>query len=288
MSAACVTGLERSYAEISSNIKATLGILQGAVLFGVNPSRSWNSVDIAFDMVRNQSLCAMERTRRFYPAGAWQGLQLELCDLSVCEEMLAAYEAARNTAFHTVMRLRLDLFWETIPVLPPMIQPDDVFVPSMSHCNGVCDKFALGGRSGMRSYFVRKRWLSGVSSALSVNSEMLLRAIRKQTQIRFHRRNDWIFCKFGSRIASFRPWSECTRRIRARVRCEKLFCDWCGRGCRCVTAQCSASSQRQRICFQPNASTGKSTYSHRRDYVVPGAAQAFLVTTPENKSDSTV
>ena len=277
INAVCITGLERSYLEISRNVKQTISILHSPVVFGVRPRDSWNNVDIRFGAIANQTTCAMPRIpQQFFPPGARLGLKLQLCDLSACEQLMTDYEILHNVTFALVMRLRLDLFWEIIPVLPSKILLDDVFVPKMSHCGGICDKFAIGGRNGMRSYFVRKRWVGALSFSRAFNSEMFLRAIGKQTQIRFHENRDWVFCKFGSKSRKYHSWPECTTRIRARVRCEKLFCDWCGRGCRCVTAFCTAARQQQRTCFLPNASTGKSTYEHRRGFVSPGLAQVFL------------
>lgn len=276
MSAVCITGLERSYAEISVNVKKTIDVLPNPILFGVNPHNLWKDVDLVFDVLENQTTCTIPRIPYFFPSRMWKGVEFELCDLYHCEQMISNYELAQTIEFRTVMRLRLDLFWETIPLLPSVIHPNDVFVPKMSHCNGICDKFAIGGRNGMRTYFIRKVWLRTLLPQKSFNSEMLLKMIGLRSKIQFHKETVWMFCKFGSNIRKFHSWSECTKRIRARIKCEKLFCDWCGRGCRCVTSGCTAPSQRQRLCFLPNASTGQSDYTHRPNFVSPGEAQAFL------------
>ena len=63
-------------------------------------------------------------------------------------------------------------------------------------------------------------------------------------------------------------WPECTHRIRARIRCTHFFCDWCGKGCRCISPNCAAKHERLGWCFRPDATTGKSTYSTRAGRVL--------------------
>ena len=60
------------------------------------------------------------------------------------------YEERERMQFELVMRVRLDLFWETMLPLPRSLGQLEVAVPHMSHCGGINDKFALGGRCNSR------------------------------------------------------------------------------------------------------------------------------------------
>ena len=128
-----------------------------------------------------------------------------------------------------------------------------------------------------------KRWLSGVSSACRSIVRCCLQLGSKH---KFDFTGGMIgFLQVWIKNCDFRPWPG-VRGGFVRVRCERLFCDWRARmqvRDRPVLREQSAAAHL----FQPNASTARARQSSSR-YVVPGAAQAFLVTTQENKSDSTV
>ena len=246
--AVCITGLERSYAEIASNIdRVILRVAPRARFFGVRPKGSWDHVTLSFDGLAHQTRCESPAKNYLYPPRAWSAFIQELCDLKVCEDIISKYEFRKRMQFSAVIRLRLDLFWEAPVHFPTRFHDTDVFVPQMSHCNGVCDKFAFGGRSGMREYLTRIRWVNLTTPKRRINSEMFLARTR---HISFQIRRDWMFCKFGSNISKFHAWSECTRRIRAHVRCDRLLCDWCGRGCRCATANCTENMLTQHLCLR--------------------------------------
>ena len=296
--AICMTGLERTYPEIAGNIdEAVLRMTPRPRLFGVRPTGHWPRVQqLHFEAIEDQRPPCWQPSRipfgRYYPLRAVDGFIRELCDLDHCEQMISAYEQRTGSSFEAVARVRLDLFWETPLQMPKAIGPDDVFVPWMSHCMGRCDKFALGGRSGMRKYLTRVRWLDGRHNFSGrVNSEVFLRRVGVLTGVNFKVEASWMFCKFGynksasaaglsqsaetsmstsnrTKPTPFRGWPECTHRIRARIRCTHFFCDWCGKGCRCISPDCAAKHERLGWCFRPDAATGKGTYSTRAGRVL--------------------
>eukprot|EP00966_Prymnesium_polylepis_P080504 1865362-Prymnesium_polylepis.1 len=190
----------------------------------------------------------------------------ELCDLSRCEAMIASYESARRTTFAAVMRLRLDMAWETVLALPRAVPTaahpsrhvlvnrqgqvlrEQVHVPHMGRCQGrVNDKFAFGSRKAMSLYLTRVTQLAAVwpMSGFTISgvwsSELYLRATAMAANYKLNSRPDFMFCQFGDRRGSHADWIGCTARLRLGLRCEKMTCGWCEGGCQCWNRSCTAS-----------------------------------------------
>lgn len=280
--AACVTGLERSYADLADNFaRAVLQPHPMLTLFGVRPVQGWPNVRLPFADVAEQWPCAImanrsydaaarRRDRRaFFPEDALPAFFRELCDLRQCEALIAAHERRRAMRFDAIVRTRLDLFWELPPVPRPVTRADEIALPAMSACGGVCDKFAIGGRHAMRAYLsrlddVERIFFDPRRRRDRLNSERVLDEALRLHGVTVRRDPLFMFCKFGKRSRHhFRPWPECTRRIAARICCDTLHCDWCGRGCRCVSARCPPWALASRTCFLPSSPTGRSDYAHR-------------------------
>ena len=138
--AVCITGLERSFPEFSGNLRVSLETLLGARsaygklrlpldavadLFGVRPEHDpWGTVRVTLPILRAEAV----QTKCGVPVPGWFSayartfsakLQFavsfvqSLCDLAVCEAMLTREEDRRRAAYKSVVRLRLDLAWET-------------------------------------------------------------------------------------------------------------------------------------------------------------------------------
>ncbi len=94
--AICVTGLERRYSEISTNIEeAIFRMTQRPYLFGVKPDGLWPNVNLRFEAVEVQRPLCWPSSRlpfNYYPVSATPGFLREICDLDHCEQMIAAYE----------------------------------------------------------------------------------------------------------------------------------------------------------------------------------------------------
>ena len=132
--AVCVTGLERSFKEIRSNIEQAVLSASGydkVLLFGVRPSNDpWKTaLGWPFTAVATQRLCvgeeALPNASSFYPfdysgpsGRTVRHFVLELCDLEACEALIASHEQRRGVAFDAVARLRLDMAWEATLRLP--------------------------------------------------------------------------------------------------------------------------------------------------------------------------
>ena len=172
--AVCITGLQRSFAEISGNIRAAVAGLHGGpgskvVWFGVRPPQdSWTEVHSRLPPLQTevqQQQCTSGKPITWYsaysrggPSQFWRTYHIwvqTLCDQLLCEQIIAAHEKSEQFHFRTVARVRLDLAWETTLRPPPVLEPDVVYVPAMNQKAGVNDKFAYGMRGPMRVYLRR-------------------------------------------------------------------------------------------------------------------------------------
>jgi len=179
--AVCVTGLERSFPEFSMNLRASLETLLGARgadgrlkmplervadWFGVRPaSDPWATVRVALPPLRTEAI----QTSCNVPLPPWFSAYARshsarhqfavsfvqsLCDLAVCEAMISREERRRHFDFFLVVRLRLDLAWETA-LLRVVPLPNTVHITRMNSKGGFNDKFAYGARVPMRAYLTR-------------------------------------------------------------------------------------------------------------------------------------
>ena len=148
----------------------------------------------------------------------------------------------------------------------PVTRTDEIALPAMSACGGVCDKFAIGGRHAMRAYLsrlddVERIFFDPRRRRDRLNSERVLDEALRLHGVTVRSDPLFMFCKFGKRSRHhFRPWPECTRRIGAdllRHAPPRLV----RKGCRCVSA--SPWALASRTCFLPSSPTGRSDYAHR-------------------------
>ena len=172
--AVCITGLQRSFHEISGNIQAAVASLHGGsdsnvVWFGVRPPQDpWTEVHARLPPLRTeveQQQCMSGRPITWFSAYArggpsqfWHTYHVwvqTLCDQLLCDQIIAAHEKSEKVRFQTVARVRLDLAWETTLRPPAVLEPDTVYVPAMNQKAGVNDKFAYGMRGPMRVYLRR-------------------------------------------------------------------------------------------------------------------------------------
>ena len=116
--AICITGLQRTWPEVGQNIeRVLLRRTDRPYLFGVRPAGMWPDVKLRFDVVEDQRkpmVSFEELPFKFFPPRSGAGFVRELGDLAHCEEMIAGYEQRVDISFQLVMRVRLDLFWETL------------------------------------------------------------------------------------------------------------------------------------------------------------------------------
>ena len=185
--AVVITGLQRSYSEISHNIHFSLSNLysgwgnrdatngapfdlgQSVAFFGVRPANdSWPVVRTDLPPLMGESIqtpCGLARAPWF---SAWAKTTTQrvtystsfvqmMCDLRAGHELILAHEKRVGREFETVARLRLDLAWETPLVMPPEIAPNTVYTSRMNTKAGLNDKWALGRRAPMATYLDRVR-----------------------------------------------------------------------------------------------------------------------------------
>ena len=193
--AVCITGLQRSYPEISHNIHYSLwnfyagwpaveaadarggrlrtadatpwSLERSVAFFGVRPANdSWATVRTDLPPLAGESIqtpCGLDRAPWFsaYAKTVHQKVQYGfsfiqmMCDLRACHQLVQAHEARVGRDFETVARLRLDLAWETPLVMPPRIRPNTVYMSRMNTKTGVNDKWAIGRRAAMAAYLER-------------------------------------------------------------------------------------------------------------------------------------
>ena len=202
--AVCVTGLQRSFPEISGNIRRSLEELYDAraqlattvAFFGVRPANdSWHEVREALPPLTNETLqrpCGAKSPAWFSVyarshsarVGFQRAFVMSLCDMAIClRELVEVYEAHSmgGRRFLTLARLRLDLAWEA-PLRMPKggLLPHAVYVPRMNAKAGINDKWALGHRRPMGVYLARveafavaNRLHDRSSAAISANSRLL-------------------------------------------------------------------------------------------------------------------
>lgn len=202
--AVCVTGLQRSFPEISGNIRRSLEELYDAraqlattvAFFGVRPANdSWHEVREALPPLTNETLqrpCGAKSPAWFSVyarshsarVGFQRAFVMSLCDMAIClRELVEVHEAHAmgGRRFLTLARLRLDLAWE-VPLRMPNggLLPHAVYVPRMNAKAGINDKWALGHRLPMGVYLARveafavaNRLHDRSSAAISANSRLL-------------------------------------------------------------------------------------------------------------------
>ena len=184
--AVCVTGLQRSYPEISGNIVSALESLYAAAagqlsshvaIFGVRPANdSWKEVRETLPPLTNETLQRRDAAMCGDRPPAWfsvyarsrsalhgfqQAFLMSLCDQLIClRDLVEQHEqhAMGGRRFRTLARLRLDLAWEAPLRMPPgglLPHSHAVFVPRMNAKAGVNDKWAIGLRRPMGVYLAR-------------------------------------------------------------------------------------------------------------------------------------
>lgn len=201
--AVCITGLQRSYPEISHNIHYSLSNLysgwsdaqsggssqaqqawnleEHVGFFGVRPANdSWATVRTDLPPLLGESIqtpCGLKRAPWFsaYAKTSHQKVIYSfsfvqmMCDLKACHRLVQAHEQKVGRDFVTVARLRLDLAWETPLIMPPVLRPNAVYSARMNTKVGVNDKWAIGLRAPMASYLNRVE-LIPVANALHNHS----------------------------------------------------------------------------------------------------------------------
>ncbi|KAL1499670.1 hypothetical protein AB1Y20_011867 [Prymnesium parvum] len=267
--AVCLTGMERSFSEIGWNIHEAVHHLlrtpnASVHFFGVRPANdSWKYVRswFAFEEISLQRYCTV-------PVPRWYGCQehgrtdcrhsfvQELCDLDQCEAMLCVYERQHGAEFHTVMRLRADVYWEARVNFPRGLRPDEVVVPFMESGSGLNDHVAFGGRKGMRVFLTRVHQLHQNitkedlrilalprgQKRLLIFSELFLKLALARQRVKYRVIREWMYCLHTKRaLLDQRGVYGCIARARARRRCGSLMCAksnvkyWC----LCLNATCA-------------------------------------------------
>jgi len=273
--ATCLTGQQRQLDLIIDNVARVLRGLSAIGphhVFAVQPiGDSWSAVRELLrrtDLLDSSTTIETQRVhnttapKSFRPIRSGRGFMIEVGDCAHCFDMIEANEAQRGWQFNVVCRMRVDLSWEIAPPMPSpeKFQPGHMFVPHMSRCHGINDKFAVGARDVMRRYLRRMDVLPKAFGApRRFYSEQFLRSALKwgmkegEPLSQVHQRGDWMFCKMGRVELEASPqkntrlwlstspgaWRPCTMRIVAKVQCQWMACDWCGRGCTCFNDTCT-------------------------------------------------
>ena len=273
--AVCLTGLERSFAEIGGNVREGVYRLLGprVTWFGVKPPHdAWSMIHTLlppFAAVERQATCwsAAQANETIswlhclsHQAGRTGDCRLgflqSLCDLQACEAAIAAHERRASMTFATVLRLRADLFWEAAWVGPagtaaaatlPAPHPGTVHVPFQDSAGGATDKLAFGGRDAMRAYLLRLRHVAGAAQRWphlkGKTTEAFLVAAMSADGVAIAREHAWMYCAHTKNaIVKGRSGRYgCMARVRCRLRCASLVCDSSGPKpeCHCFEAPCS-------------------------------------------------
>ena len=290
--AVCLTGMERSFAEIGGNIREGLLSLLDAstsvTIFGVRPRHDpWSSLNVLLPMhqVETQSRCWSGVAQNFtigwmhcdfrMRAGDCRLSFLQaLCDLNRCEEMIAAHERKVQRKFDVIVRLRADLFWEARVAMRPLLplKPNTVYVPAMDSQDGVNDHLAFGLREVMGRYMTRIRHIERsdvVAKLKGLGSEGYLGKALLWDTINVHKLQGWMYCPHTPRNLLRGSASEgCVGRVRCRVSCVSLYCPNHGihaGECECLNVTCADFASGAKVAVlgvgSPNAD---KQYNQRR------------------------
>jgi hypothetical protein len=263
-SAVCLTGLERSFAEIGANVReGVLGMLGARTsFFGVRPANaSWDSIAELLPMVdlqvqrghcwsrevQDRTITWMHCDFRLRGGDCRLSFLQALCDLSQCEDMIAAHErSVLGREYDVVMRLRPDLFWESAMTLPSPLSPKAVYIPGMDNQGGANDHLAVGLRAAMRLYLTRLRHSSrpgAVQRLKGLGSEGYLAASLQWDELQVHRLQQWMYCPHTPRnLLRDSGRSGCVARVRCRTACTSLWCPSAsmkGGECECLNETCA-------------------------------------------------
>ena len=254
--AVCLTGLERSFAEIGGNVREALfTLLHGGrvTIFGVRPSHdSWGEIKSLLPIARvveqrpcwtpeqqNMTLKWMHCDFRLRTGDCRLSFLQALCDMQSCEAMIDNHELARGgRRFDAVVRLRADLFWEASPApIRTPLAPNTVYVPAMDTpggeakrkaMHGVNDHLAFGDRDVMRLYLTRLRHILHPKIFQTINlggSEQFLGASLTWDRVSVVRMQPWMYCPHTPRnLLRGASMFGCVARVRCRMRCKSLFC----------------------------------------------------------------
>ena len=260
--AICITGFEHAFSEIEANVQysiETLAAKRRPHVFGVVPSnRTWPLVERMLTRmgwmddatISQQQPGNLTAPSNFWPSEKRRSFMLELWDCDQCHQMITESERAGGYRFDLISRFRLDLYWE-LPFhdIPDEAMPrGEIHVPYMSRCGGINDKFAVGERHAMLTYLTRVRRLFTpvVLGRKAFRSEGFLREAmlnhgQRSLRVRWVQHSKWAFCKVQTKrnCGWACTWRDCATRIRNRLRCEYLRCDYCGKGCQCWNKTCS-------------------------------------------------
>ena len=296
--AVCITGQARSFGEIGHNIREGALLLHGTpriAFFGVVPANdSWASIRRLLPLTRvaTQRVCfdspTLQRTKQWLHCDM-RGTRThdcrasflqQLCDLQLCEQLVADDETRRGVLFHTVMRLRPDLFWEARVTMPQTLDTRAVYVPGSDSQGGVNDHMAFGSREPMRRYLTRMRHLTAGGHA-SIESLSLrldhtplrgrsgeghLRLALRADGVPVRRLQPWALCLHTKRaLASRSGFRGCIGRVRCRSPCASLVCADSGfksGECECYNEPCAVLATGAPVAavpFEPPAKTRRGT-----------------------------
>jgi hypothetical protein len=266
--AVCLTGLERSFAEIGANVReGVFGMLGKEVtFFGVRPANStWASVHELLPMavvepqrgrcwsddMQAATVAWMHCDFRLRAGDCRLSFLQALCDLSHCEDLISDYERTQRGGkpFDAVMRLRADLFWEASVALPAPLRPNTVYTPAMDCQNGLNDHLGVGERGAMRKYLTRIRHANrsdAVRRLKGLGSEGYMHASLRWDGIESVRLQEWMYCPHTPRnLLRDSARTGCIGRVRCRTACTSLWCPSVSikaGECECLNETCAAFS----------------------------------------------
>lgn len=251
--AVCLTGLQRAFPVIGSNVRAFLLDLVSTLsrryshaelaIFGVRPRNdAWWAILRLLPLQRVEAqwdLCIpwynASEIQRWYHCNSKGRTHCELnflqtwCDLWQCEAMIARHERSSGRNFDVVHRLRADIQYEATLLpeeLPQLVRNDTVYVPFMGNTTGVNDQAAFGGRWAMRQYLTRVSHLLAAGPTITVDElqrdfphRLVLhrgRTVASEELLRVMLHRD------GVRYAAIRSWAYCLHTFRALLQGSSL------------------------------------------------------------------
>ena len=270
--AVCLTGLERSFAEIGLNVREGLFTLLNSSrtvsFFGVRPiNDEWKEIPALLPLhgiavqqpcwsaaAQNNTIAWMHCDMRLRKGDCRLAFLQALCDMEACERLISENERSLGRRFDLVVRLRADLFWEARVSMPPQLAPNTIYVPAMDTPGGdigfpgtgINDHLAYGERGAMAKYLTRMRHISreGIRKSLDKGgSEQYLAHSLRWDDIRVKRLQEWMYCPHTPRNLLRRAQhAGCISRVRCRTSCHSLFCPHAAAKadqCECLDTSCA-------------------------------------------------
>ena len=289
--AVCISGMERSFAEMGDNVRQAVIHFFGTAQitwFGNQPANDdWLTIRrlLPMHVIEPQSQCDGPGTPILNETVRWLSCDLRgravdcrrsfvqmLCDAEHCERMIRAHEVERGQDFETILKIRADAFWETRFDAPSPPEKNTVYVPLSGGGKGVNDNMAYGDRASMERYLTRMRHVMrawGVCRNATGRTiqpgagttEAYLSWSLKADGLAAKRMKGWLYCKMTPKLVLEQGGKGCHARVRCRTPCASMTAELSTGRSECFNQPCAVvTGPEHRSAGSPRRCGGPSPF----------------------------